>query len=249
MPKRSSRPSGSLAPLDNKVAIITGGSRGIGLAIAHALASAGCNLILTSRTSASLKKAAASLAMHRVGISTKTCDVSDPASVQDFFRFVSEHFKRIDFLVNNAGVGHPLAPVDKLPIAAWQKTINTNLNGLFYVSRAALPLMRGGGVIVNNLSISAVVNFPGNSGYDASKHGALGFTRTLREDVRARGIRVIALLPGATDTEIWQQFWPDAPREKMMAPETVAAVVLQALTLPQNASLDEIRIAPSAGFL
>jgi short-subunit dehydrogenase len=102
---------------------------------------------------------------------------------------------------------------------------------------------------VNNLSIAAKRVFPGSSAYNASKHGALGLTNTLREELRPRGIRVIALLPGATDTEIWNVIWPDAPRQKMMSPETVAQAVLDALLLPPESTVEEVVILPSAGTL
>jgi short-subunit dehydrogenase len=112
-----------------------------------------------------------------------------------------------------------------------------------------LPLMVAGGTIVNNLSMAAVHTFAGMSAYNASKAGALGFTNVLREDLRKRGIRVLALLAGATDTGIWDQFWPEAPREKMISPETVAQAVLHAIAVPAKASIEEIRIGPTAGVL
>jgi short-subunit dehydrogenase len=109
--------------------------------------------------------------------------------------------------------------------------------------------MKRGGTIVNNLSIAAKRVFAGSSGYNASKHGALGLTNTLREELRSQGIRVIALLPGATDTEIWNTLWPEAPRKKMMSPETVAAVVVNALMLPRDSTVEELVVMPTAGAL
>ncbi|HZI58472.1 MAG TPA: SDR family NAD(P)-dependent oxidoreductase, partial [Verrucomicrobiae bacterium] len=141
------------------------------------------------------------------------------------------------------------APVEKLPIDTWKKVIDINLTGTFLVTRAALPLMHAGATIVNNLSVAAVQPFPGMSAYNASKFGALGFTQALREDLRKRGIRVVALLPGATDTDIWGQFWADAPREKMISAETVAEAVLHAVSAPANAMIEEIRIGPATGVL
>jgi NAD(P)-dependent dehydrogenase (short-subunit alcohol dehydrogenase family) len=152
-------------------------------------------------------------------------------------------------LVNNAGVAHALAPVDKLPIETWEEVIDTNLTGTFLVTRAALPLMHAGSTIVNNLSVAAIQPFAGMAAYNASKFGAMGFTQALREDLRQRGIRVLALLPGATDTDIWNQFWPDAPHEKMISPETVAAAVLHAVSAPPEAAIEEIRIGPATGVL
>jgi len=112
-----------------------------------------------------------------------------------------------------------------------------------------LPLMKRGGVIVNNLSIAANRVFPGSSAYNASKHGALGFTNTLREELRTQGIRVIALLPGATDTAIWKTLWPEAPRKKMMSPKTVAEAVVSAILVPDEGTVEELAILPSAGAL
>jgi NAD(P)-dependent dehydrogenase (short-subunit alcohol dehydrogenase family) len=129
------------------------------------------------------------------------------------------------------------------------EVIDTNLTGMFLVTRAALPLMKRGGTIMNNLSIAAKRVFPGSSAYNASKHGALGFTNTLREELRDQGIRVIALLPGATDTAIWKTLWPEAPRKKMMSPKTVAEAAVNALTLPADSTVEELTIMPSAGAL
>jgi short-subunit dehydrogenase len=109
--------------------------------------------------------------------------------------------------------------------------------------------MQPGGVIVNNLSIAAKQVFPGSSAYNASKHGALGLTNTLREELREKRIRVIALLPGATDTAIWNTIWPEAPRRKMMKPETVASAVVSAIKLPAESTVEELVILPSAGAL
>ena len=152
-------------------------------------------------------------------------------------------------LINNAGVAHGLAPVDQLSVETWKEVIDTNLTGTFLVTRAALPLMRAGGTIVNNLSVAALQPFAGMSAYNASKFGALGFTQALREDLRPRGIRVLALLPGATSTDIWSQFWPGAPREKMISAEAVAEAVLHAVSVPANTAIEEIRIGPASGVL
>jgi short-subunit dehydrogenase len=109
--------------------------------------------------------------------------------------------------------------------------------------------MKRGGTIVNNLSIAAKRVFPGSSAYNASKHGALGLTNTLREELRPRGIRVIALMPGATDTAIWKTLWPEAPRRKMMSAETVAMAVVNALKLPPESVAEELLLLPAAGTL
>jgi len=125
----------------------------------------------------------------------------------------------------------------------------TNLDGTFLVTQAALAIMKRGGTIVNNLSVAANRVFSGSAAYNSSKHGALGLTNTLREELRPRGIRVIGLLAGATDTDIWKTLWPEAPRRKMMSPEAVAQTVVQAILLPSNTTIETIEIRPSIGTL
>ena len=232
-----------------KVVLITGSGQGIGLAIARALVAEGCDVVITGREASTLKKAEAQLARHRVRVLPVVCDVRDERAVAALMAAVKRQFRRLDILVNNAGIAHENLPVDKLPVAAWREVIDTNLTGMFLVTRAALPLMKRGGAIVNNLSISAKRAFPGMSAYTSAKHGGLGFTKSLREEVRPRGIRVIALLPGAADTRIWDSFWPAAPRNRMMSAETVARAVVDGLRLPDNSTVEELVIRPTAGTL
>jgi NAD(P)-dependent dehydrogenase (short-subunit alcohol dehydrogenase family) len=236
-------------PSSPRIALITGGSRGIGLAVAKTFSHAGYAVVTTGRDRKLLEAAARQFKAAKTEVVSIQCDVRDPDSVNQLFSAISRRYSRIDVLVNNAGVAHALAPVDKLPIETWEEVIDTNLTGTFLVTRAALPLMHAGSTIVNNLSVAAIQPFAGMAAYNASKFGAMGFTQALREDLRQRGIRVLALLPGATDTDIWNQFWPDAPHEKMISPETVAAAVLHAVSAPPEAAIEEIRIGPAAGVL
>ena len=229
--------------------IVTGANRGIGLAIARALASEGCNLVITARDEPTLKKTGRELARLKVRVLPVVCDVRDPVAVKALLAAVERQFRRLDILINNAGIAHPSQKADKLPFESWLEVIDTNLNALFLVTHAALPLMKPGSAIVNNLSIAAKRVFPGSSAYNASKHGALGFTDTLREELRSKKIRVIALVAGATDTEIWNTLWPEAPREKMMSPETVAVAVVNALKVPPDSTMEELVIRPTAGTL
>jgi NAD(P)-dependent dehydrogenase (short-subunit alcohol dehydrogenase family) len=235
-------------PLLQKVAVVTGASRGIGRAIADALAAAGCNLALCARNTKFIN--AQELAdAHGVRVLTRECDVRNEDSVGEFFSAIRKDFGRIDILVNNAGVAAPMAPVEQLSLDDWRDAIDTNLTGTFLCTRAALPLMPSGGTIVNNLSVAARQAFAGQSAYIAAKHGAKGFTDALREELRERGIRVIGLYPGATDTDIWNQFWPEAPRQKMMTSESVAQAVVQAIAMPANTSVDELVLTPTSGRL
>jgi NAD(P)-dependent dehydrogenase (short-subunit alcohol dehydrogenase family) len=234
---------------NSKVAVITGGSRGIGLAMARAFVSAGYKVIITGRDQRRLQAAAGQFDENNAQIEIQVCDVADPTSVETALTEIERHHKTIDVLVNNAGIAHPLASIEKLDPETWKQVIETNLTGMFLVTRAALPLMKSGGTIVNNLSVAAIQSFSGMAAYNASKAGAMGFTNVLREELRERGIRVLALLPGATDTGIWGQFWPNAPREKMVSPDTVAQAVLLAVSAPASTAIEEIRLGPAAGAL
>jgi NAD(P)-dependent dehydrogenase (short-subunit alcohol dehydrogenase family) len=257
MPKRKSKHR-ELTPrepmLRGRLALITGANRGIGLAIARALACEGCNLIITGRDQRALAKARTELeklqpAKLNVHVLAQSCDVRSPDSVDYLFALVRGLHKPLDILINNAGIAHPNRTVGELPYPTWMEVIDTNLNGLFLITQAALAVMKRGSTIVNNLSISAERVFPGSAAYNASKHGALGFTNTLREELRPKGIRVIALMPGATDTAIWDAMWPKAPRRKMMSAETVARTVVNALLLPENTTVEKIVVMPSSGTL
>jgi NAD(P)-dependent dehydrogenase (short-subunit alcohol dehydrogenase family) len=244
--------------LSGRLALVTGANRGIGLAIARTLAYEGCNLIITGRDQRALDKACIELDKLQseklpeklnVPVLAQSCDVRSPDSVDYLFALVRGLRQPLDILVNNAGIGHRNLAVSDLPYPTWMEVIDTNLTGLFLVSQAALAVMKPGSTIVNNLSIAAERVFPGSAAYNASKHGALGFTDTLREELRPKGIRVIALMPGATDTAIWDTMWPKAPRRKMMSAETVARTVLDALLLPQNTTVEKVVVMPSSGTL
>jgi NAD(P)-dependent dehydrogenase (short-subunit alcohol dehydrogenase family) len=244
--------------LSGRLALVTGANRGIGLAIARTLAYEGCNLIITGRDQRALDKACIELDKLQseklpeklnVPVLAQSCDVRSPDSVDYLFALVRGLRQPLDILVNNAGIGHRNLAVSELPYPTWMEVIDTNLTGLFLVTQAALAVMKPGSTIVNNLSIAAERVFPGSAAYNASKHGALGFTDTLREELRPKGIRVIALMPGATDTAIWDTMWPKAPRRKMMSAETVARTVLDALLLPQNTTVEKVVVMPSSGTL
>jgi NAD(P)-dependent dehydrogenase (short-subunit alcohol dehydrogenase family) len=242
MPKTTQR-------LKRRTALITGASRGIGLAIARKFAQQGCNLIVTGRDEKSLQKVSRELLRLKIRVLAVRCDVRDPHSVDTLFRSIRREFSRLDILVNNAGISHSNLRIDKLPFPVWKDVFQTNMDGMFLVTQAALALMENGASIVNNLSIAATRVFAGSAAYNASKHAARGFSNTLREELRPRGIRVIGLEAGATDAEIWKTLWPQAPRLKMMSPETVAEAVLSAVLLPAHATMETIEILHSVGTL
>jgi NAD(P)-dependent dehydrogenase (short-subunit alcohol dehydrogenase family) len=247
MARRS--PNAPTRRLAKNLALITGANRGIGLAIARALAREGCDLIITGRHRGALTIAGRELEKLGVQVVSQVCDIRDPNSVDYLFAVVRSLHRPLHVLVNNAGIGHRNLAVSDLPYPIWIQVIGTNLTGMFLVTQAALAVMKRGATIVNNLSIAAERVFPGSAAYNASKHGALGFTDTLREELRKKGIRVIALMPGATDTAIWDTLWPKAPRREMMSADVVAQMLVSALVLPKNSTVEKLLVMPAAGAL
>src|SRR5271165_2050184 len=238
--------------LQGKVAVVTGGSRGIGQAIARVLAAEGCAVVISGRDKSSLARSATRISRKVRGrgkVVPLVCDVRDAESVASLFAKVKQRFRRLDILVNNAGVSQGPVSVEETTLELWREMVETNLTGTFLCTRAALPLMQRGATIINNLSAAAKQVFPKFAAYTAAKTGAYGFTLLLREELVPRGIRVTALIPGATDTDIWQQVMPNAPRERMIAPESIAQAVLYAVLLPPNANLSELLLVPTGGAL
>jgi len=238
--------------LQGKVAVVTGGSRGIGQAIARVLAAEGCAVVISGRDKSSLARSATRISRKVRGrgkVVPLVCDVRDAESVASLFAKVKQRFRNLDILVNNAGITQPVASVQETSLEVWHDVIATDLTGIFLCTRAALPLMKAGATILNNLSAAAVQVFPNYAAYSAAKRGALGFTLSLREELIPRGIRVTALMPGATATDMWDHIMPNAPREKMMSADSAAQAVLYAVLLPPNANLSELVLAPTGGAL
>lgn len=246
------RPPTGPTRLAGQVAVVTGASRGIGYAVARALAVEGADVVITARELPALTKSAASLRKEVAGpakILAIPCDVREPQSVGGMFAVVKKRFGRIDILVNNAGITQPVATVEQTSFDIWRDVIGTNLTGVFLCTRAALPLMKQGATIINNLSAAARQVFPNYAAYSAAKRGALGFTLSLREELIPRGIRVMALMTGATDTDMWDQIMPNAPRDRMIDVNSVAQAVLYAVLLPPNVNPTEISLDPAGGAL
>lgn len=228
-------------PLAGKVTLITGATRGIGRSMVEELSRAGAEVVAVGRSRHALDSLAAS------SVKAVQCDVTKESDVEQLFAQLKG--RRLDVLINNAGVAHEMKPVGELSIADWQRVIDTNLTATFNVTAHALKLMSRGALIINVISMAAATPFVNFSAYNASKAGALAFTNTLREELREKGIRVCALLPGATDTEIWQQFWPDAPRGNMVKPETIGRLVAHICKLPPEANIDQVTVNPVVGAL
>jgi NAD(P)-dependent dehydrogenase (short-subunit alcohol dehydrogenase family) len=233
-----------MGKLQGKSVLITGGSRGIGLAIAQALAGEGAELILVARSRTPLALAAAKV---RGKVLSIPADVTRPGDVKRLFAAVQKRVCRLDVLINNAGV-FTYKPFAKTTLTDWRRNLETNLTSIFLTTQAALPLLkRRRGDVVNILSISSRVAYPNCSAYSAAKFGALGLTRVLRRELRAEGIRVSAVLPGMTETRMKDEFDFPVQSKKLLQPEDIAAAVLNLLVQPRRAAVEEIVLMPSAG--
>ncbi len=235
-----------MGKLEGKVILVTGASRGIGLAIARALDTEGAKLVLVGRNRGPLARAAAQIPG---AVMSMPADVTHPGDVKRLITAVQKQIHRLDVLINNAGV-FTYKPFAKTTLEDWRRNIETNLTSIFLTTQAALPLLkRSHGDVVNILSISSRVAFPNCSAYAAAKFGALGLTGVLRRELRAEGIRVTAVLPGMTETRMKDELGFPVRGEDLLQPEDVAAAVLSALEQPRHATVEETLLMPSGGAL
>ncbi len=228
-----------------RVAIVTGGSRGIGRAVVEALLGTGYRVFFGSKSQDSVARATAEL-QPRFGatVAGHPLDVRRQEQVDAFAAWVLAAAGRIDCLVNNAGTG-TFAPVDGLSGDQWREVIETNLSGAFYCIHAVAATMKeqGGGWIFNVASLAARSPMAGGAAYNASKYGMLGLSEAAMLDLRQFGVRVAAILPGSVDTSFGQPGSRSADRSWMLAPVDVAATILHFLSFPDRAlpSLVELR--------
>lgn len=234
--------------LKDRIAVVTGGTEGIGRAIAMALGGAGARVALCARTQPKVRSTVETLRDAGITAIGAPCDVTDPSQVETFADFVTREFGTPDILVNNAGVAK-FAPLDELSLEDWDAVINTNVRSLYLVTRAFLSAMkeRGSGDIVNIASLAGRNGFPGGTAYTASKHAVLGFSKSLLLESRKRGIRVIAVCPGSVDTPFFDKVEQPPPnRGRILHADDVAATVLHALSLPrERATISELDIRPA----
>ena len=233
--------------LKDKVAVVTGGTRGIGFCIAAALLSEGAKVFICGRDAAILKTALASLAAKgRDRVDGLAADVRRYENCRAVVHGAAERFGGLDILVNNAGIGI-MKPVDQLTPEDWDATIETNLSGVFYCCREAIPLMRkrGGGYIFNISSLAGINAFAGCSAYNASKFGLNGFSEAMMQDVRYDGIRVSYIMPGSVDTDFGAA--PGGkPREAWkLTGEDIAKAVLDLYKFPAPALASRIELRPA----
>jgi len=232
----------------NKVAVISGGTKGIGRAIVHAFAMHGFDIITCSRNASELSnlKSEVESAFPAIEVLTRKSDLSLRDEVHDFVSFIISNKSQVEVLVNNTGVFLPGA-ISSEPEGRLETMINTNLYSAYYLTRGLLPQMmhHRNGHIFNICSVASIEAYPNGGSYSISKFAMLGMTKVLREEMKSHGIRVTAVLPGATLTPSWVGV--DLPESRFMKPEDVADAVIGAYRLSKNSVVEEILIRPQEG--
>ena len=224
--------------LEGKVAAVTGGTRGIGRAIAERLLKEGARVAICGRNAEGVERAVREMGGRSAGVAA---DVARPEEVSKFFRFVDERFATLDILVNNAGVGI-FRSVRETTVEEWHAQIDTNLNGAFYCSREALQRFgnQRGGYIINISSLAGKNPFAGGAAYNASKFGLNGFSEAMMLDHRYENVRVSYVMPGSVATEFGA-----GGAEWKIAPQDVAEVVVLLLRMPARTTVSRVEIRPS----
>ena len=232
--------------LEGKVALVTGGSKGIGLAIARALVSSGANVMICSRNAEEVEHAAKTLDSEASGTVTgAACDMRSYEEVKKLVAETIDRHGRLDILINNAGVGG-FAPIDQITPESWQQIIETNLNGAFYASHEVIPHMRerGDGWIINIGSLAGKNPMPGGTAYNASKFGMLGFSEAMMLDVRHYGIRVSCVMPGSVETD-FSGVTGRGPAPWKLQGEDIAEMVIDLLSFHSRALPSRVEMRPS----
>lgn len=232
-----------MSALAGKVALVTGASRGIGLAVSHSLRDAGARVIRVSRSLAP--------ATGPAGLDL-ACDLTDAAAVDTMAARVQAWAGVPDLVINNAG-SFLLAPLDETSASAFSEQVSANLAAPFLVARAFLPGMRarGSGRLITVGSIADHVGLPGNAAYAAAKFGVRGLHEVLREEFKGSGVLVSLVSPGPTDTSAWDAVDPDSrqgftPRARMLRAADVAETILWIATRPTHVDVDWLRLGPTA---
>lgn len=233
------------ADLKGRVAIVTGGSKGIGYSVAERLAEAGADVVICARHGKEVEEAAERLSRGKGKVVGVECDMRSFESVRDLVTTTADRFGGIDILINNAGVGE-FAPIDEITPEAWHKVIETNLNGPFYAAHQAIPHMRkrGGGWIINIGSLAGKNPFAGGAAYNASKFGLLGFSEAMMLDVRHDGIRVSCIMPGSVETHFSGPGSHGKADWKLQG-EDIAEMVMDLLAFHSRALPSRVEMRPS----
>jgi len=235
-----------MSRIDGKSALITGGTRGIGLAIAEMMLQRGARIFICGTSKQSLAAARKVLGRGGSRIDGAVCNVRSYREVQDLVRNADRHLGGIDILVNNAGIGS-FCHVAEMSPEDWLATIEINLNGVFYCCREVVPLMkeRGGGYVINIGSLAGKNAFPGGAAYNASKFGLIGFSEALMQEVRHDHIRVSYVMPGSVNTEFGHSTEQDPASTWKLLPQDVAETVVNLLEMDPRALPSRVELRPS----
>jgi len=236
-----------MVSLEGKAAVVTGGTRGIGLAVARALIGEGARVLICARRRDEIAAAVDELnSTGGRGAFGVACDVGRSEDVQRLFAEAREKMGGVDILINNAGVGSH-GKVEELGVEEWDATIRTNLSGPFFCCHEAVPLMkqRGGGFIINIGSLAGKNPIPGMAAYCATKFGLLGFSESLMQEVRKDHIRVSCVMPGSVNTSFGRSGEQDPNTTWKLLPEDVAEVVLNLLKMDPRALPSRVELRPS----
>ncbi|MFN3976400.1 MAG: SDR family oxidoreductase [Aquificaceae bacterium] len=212
--------------MEVKKGIVTGGSKGIGRAVVERLLKEGWEVCTCSRKEEDLIRLKQEMGSPK-GLHVKACDVGDRRSAKEFIAFCVERLKRIDLLVNNASILGERLSIEEYPEEVWEDVIRVNINGVFYITKYALPYMREGSIIINLSSGAGKRPAPYWGAYAVSKFGVEGFSLLLAEELKDKGIRVYALNPGATRTQMRAKAYPQEDPNTLKPPEKVADFILK----------------------
>ncbi len=229
--------------LQGKVAIMTGGSRGIGRAISVALAGEGAMVVLSGRIEADLAETALRVKEAGGVPQIVTTELADEQSIKNLVTTTAKSFGRLDILINNAGITHS-APLDETRTEDLDRCWTVNARAPFLLCREALPLLKRAerATIVNISSVVGVKGYPLQSAYTASKHALRGMSIALAEELRGSSVRVHVICPGGVDTEMVSRVRPDINKDELIGPDEVAELVLYLVTHRGNAVVDELHI-------
>lgn len=236
--------------LNNRTIWLTGASKGIGKSIAEKLIETNANLILSASHKDSFNKNIISQYSEKNNVMFFPFDLSNIDQIRKTYTKIEAMFGGVDILINNAGIGIFKKMIEITP-EEFNKTIDINFRGCFFCIQSVLPMMISNqfGIIINISSIAAVNNFPEGTVYSASKSALISMSNSLREEVRNYGIKIIDILPGATETDIWDKESLEIYCQRMMKPEDIADVVLSAIYLNLNTRImtESIIVKPQLG--